>query len=445
MSEVTVSTTGTDAGLVRAIGVRGLASNVVNNVVGSGIFVLPAVVAATLGASAIIAYIICAFAIGLIGLSFAAVGSRVSKSGGTYAYAEEAFGPFVGFLTGATFWLSQMVSAAAIATVLAGSVAALVPSLSSPIPRATLLILVYVLMAGVNIRGVKAGVRVMETLTIVKVVPLVLIVVAGAFFIRPVNLRWTSMPTFGAISTACLLLVFTFTGVEGAVTTSGEVSNPSRTVPRAIILGLAGVSLLYVLVQLAAQGVLGPELALDQAAPLASVADRMFGATGRTIIALAMIVSALGYISGDMLATPRLLFAFGRDGFLPARVGSVNQRYRTPVVAIVLYGALTCGFALTGTFRSLVILATVTTLFVYAVTCLAAIELKRRNVVADGPPFQLAGGPVIPLLACVVIAWMLTGAERREFISVGATLVVAAILYGIRAIFGTRPISVSES
>ena len=434
MNEVTGSAATSETGLIRAIGVRGLATNVVNNVVGSGIFVLPAVVAATLGPSAIIAYVICAVAIGLIGLSFAAAGSRVSESGGTYAYAEAAFGSFTGFLTGVLFGLSQMVSAAAIATVFAGSIAALIPSFAAPVPRASLLVLIYLGFAAVNVRGVKAGVRVMEALTVVKVIPLIVLVLVGAFFVHPVNLRWTSMPTIGAISTACLLLIFTFTGIEGAVTASGEVSQPSRTVPRAIVVGLGAVSLLYIMVQLVAQGVLGPDLALDQTAPLASVAERMFGTVGRTLIASAMAVSAFGYLSGDMLTTPRLLFAFGRDGFLPARVGSVSPRYHTPVIAILLYGALTCGFALTGTFQSLVILATVSTLFVYIVTCLAAIELRRRHVVADGPPFEPIGGPVIPLLACGVIVWMLTGAARKEFIAVGATLVVAAILYSIRAI-----------
>ena len=438
MNEVTGSAATSETGLIRAIGVRGLASNVVNNVVGSGIFVLPAVVAATLGPSAIIAYAICAFAIGLIGVSFAAVGSRVAESGGIYAYAEAGFGPFTGFLTGVLFWLSQMGAAAAVATVFAGSLAALIPSLAAPIPRAALLILVYLGFAAVNVRGVTAGVRVMEALTFLKVIPLVILVVVGAFFVHPANLKWTAIPTFGAVSSSCLLLIFAFMGIEGAVTASGEVSQPSRTVPRAIMLGLGAVAMLYIMVQLVAQGVLGPDLALDQTAPLASVADRMFGTTGRSLIAVAMAVSAFGYLSGDMLTTPRLLFAFGRDGFLPSRFGAVSARYHTPVIAIIVYGLLTCGVALTGTFQSLVILSTVSTLLVYIVTCLAAVELRRRHVVADGPPFEPIGGPVIPLLACGVILWMLTGAARKEFMAVGATLVVAIILYAVRA-FTRKP------
>ena len=155
MTDATPVLPSSETGLVRALGMRALAANTVNNVIGSGIFVLPAVIAATLGASAIIAYVVCAVAAALIALSFAAAGSRVSEPGGIYAYTEAAFGPFFGFLTGVLFWFgSQMIACAAIATVLVGSVAALAPSLGAPVPRAAMLILLYASLAGSNIRTV---------------------------------------------------------------------------------------------------------------------------------------------------------------------------------------------------------------------------------------------------------------------------------------------------
>jgi amino acid transporter len=432
MAEATPVAIVADTGLVRAIGVRGLAANTVNNVVGSGIFVLPAVVAATLGASAIIAYLICAVAIGLIGLSFAEAGSRVSAPGGTYAYAESAFGPFVGFLAGVLFWLSQFTASAAVATVFGGSVAALIPSLGAPVPRAILLVLLYGGLAVLNTRGVRTGVGIVETFTAAKLLPLLLLVIAGAFFIHPANLKWTFTPTLTQIGTASLLLVFAFTGVEGALTSSGEVKNPSRTVPRAILIGLGAVSLLYIAIQLVAQGVLGPDLVLDQSAPLVAVAGHAFGSSGRVLLGIGAAVSAFGFVSGDVLATPRLLFAFGRDGFLPSRVGSVHSRFHTPVVAIIAHSALCCAFAITGTFRSLVVLSTVATLLVYFASCIASIELRRRDVRSDGPPFLLRGGPTVPLLACLVVVWMLSSASRKEFASVAVALIVASVLYMIR-------------
>jgi amino acid transporter len=426
-----------DTGLVRAISVRGLSANVVNNVVGSGIFVLPAVVAATLGPSAIIAYVICAIAIGLIGLTFAEAGSRVSAPGGLYAYIETAFGPFVGFDGGVMFWLSQFGASAAIATVFTGSIGAIVPSLGGTVPRAALLILLYAGLAIVNIRGVSTGMRIVEALTTAKLLPLILLVVAGVFFIKPVNLVWTTTPSLAQIGSASLLLVFAFTGVEGALTSSGEVSDPSRTVPRAIIIGLGAVSLLYIAIQLVAQGVLGPDLSLDQNAPLVAVAGRAFGSSGRILLGAGAALSAFGYVSGDILTTPRVLFAFGRDGFLPKRLGTVHQKYRTPAVAIIVHSALACLLAITGTFRSLVVLSTVSILLVYLATCLASIQLRRRDVRADGPPFNVPGGHTIPILACLVVIWMLSSASRTEFLSVAAAIVLASILYVIRPRRGT--------
>ncbi len=444
MADETALSAITDSGLIRAIGVRGLAANTVNNVVGSGIFVLPAVVAITLGASAIIAYVVCAIAAGLIALSFAQAGSRVSDPGGIYAYIEVAFGPFAGFLSGVLFWFgAQTIAAAAVATVFVGSLAALAPSLGNPIPRAAVLILLYAILSALNIRGTRTGIRIVEMITAAKLLPLLLLVIGGAFFIHPVNLRWTFMPSFTQIGSASLLLVFAFLGVEGALTSSGEVINPSRNVPRGILIALAAVSALYIAIQLVAQGVLGPDLVLDQNAPLAAVADRAFGPVGRVLLAVGAAVSAAGYISGDMLATPRLLFAFGRDGFLPSRVGSVHARYHTPAVAIVLHAAACCAFALTGTFRSLVILSTVSTLLIYLGICLAAIELKRRDVRADGPPFHLRGGPTVPLLACVIVIWMLSSASRTEFLGVAAVLAIASLLYLIRP--RRRPTSIHVS
>ncbi len=370
-----------ESGLVRAIGVRGLTANTVNNIVGSGIFVLPAIVAATLGAAAIIAYVICAFAAALIALVFAEAGSRVSAPGGTYAYIETAFGPFVGFLTGVLFWFgSQVISSAAIAMVFVGSLGALMPSLVSPLPRAAVLLLLYAVLAALNIRGVRTGVRVVEVITVAKLLPLVALAIVGVFFIHPVNLVWTGIPSLAQIGTASLLLIFAFQGTEGALTSSGEVRDPSRTVPRAILLALLAVSVLYIAIQLVAQGVLGAALASDQTAPLVAVAQRTFGSTGAALLAVAAAVSAFGFVSGDMLATPRVLFAFGRDGFLPSAFGTVHKKYHSPTLAIIAHAAACCAFAITGTFRSLVILSTVAVLLIYLGCCFAVLVLRRRDV-----------------------------------------------------------------
>jgi amino acid transporter len=421
--------------------VRALAANIVNTIVGSGIFVLPAVVAAILGPAAMIAYLICAALVALFGLCFAEVGSRVHVSGGAYAYVEAAFGPYVGFSAGLLLGCAELAASAAVATIFVGSLNALLPGGGGPVSRAALLILLYATLAIVNVRGVRTGARLMELITAAKLVPLVLLIVAGMFVLHPSFLRWEGFPPIADVGRASLVLMFAFTGVEGPLTSSGEVSNPARTVPRAVLLGLSTVALLYAGLQIVSQGVLGPALASITDAPLGAVAERALGGPGRTLILVAAIVSTLGYVSGDMLATPRLLFAFARDGLLPARFGAVHARFRTPYVAIIAYAAAACVLAVSGSFRVLAVLSAVGILLVDLACCLAVLALRRddaravgesRNGESGSAPFRVPGGPVVPLLASAVVVWLLTSARAVEFLAAAAVLVVAALLYWLR-------------
>jgi APA family basic amino acid/polyamine antiporter len=190
--------------------------------------------------------------------------------------------------------------------------------------------------------------------------------------------------------------------------------------------------LLYAGLQVVSQGVLGPALATITDAPLGAVAERALGSPGRTLILVAAMISTLGYVSGDMLASPRLLFAFGRDGLLPARFGEVHARFRTPHIAIVAYAALSCAVALSGSFRVLAVLSAVGILLVDLACCLAVLELRRRDVRAEGVPFRIPGGPVVPILACAVVAWLLTSAGSAEFLAVAGVLVISSLLYLLR-------------
>jgi amino acid transporter len=331
-----------------------------------------------------------------------------------------------------------MAASAAVATIFVGSLIALLPHGGGAASRAGLLILLYATLAIVNVRGVRTGARLMELITAAKLIPLVLLVVAGMFVLHPSYLKWNGLPPFADIGRASLVLMFAFTGVEGPLTSSGEVSNPARTVPRAVLLGLSTVALLYAGLQIVSQGVLGPALATITDAPLGAVAERALGGPGRTLILIAAIVSTLGYVSGDMLATPRLLFAFARDGLLPSRLGAVHPRFRTPHVAIITYAALSCALAVSGSFRVLAVLSAVGILLVDLACCLAVLELRRRdareagNVGTGAAPFRVAGGPIVPLLACAVVVWLLASARPVEFLAAAAVLASAAVLYWLR-------------
>lgn len=421
----------TDEGLIRAVGVRGLTAGMVNYTIGAGIFVLPALVAGTVGGAAPVVYVICAIAIGLILLCFADAGSRVSMTGGTYAYAEIAFGPFVGFIVAISLWFgSAVIASAAVANVLMDTLSQFIPALSGGAPRAGLLIVIYGLFAVINIRGVRIGSGVVQTVTLAKVLPLFVLVAVGFFAINAHNLAWPGLPGASELKRASILMIFAFLGTETALCVSGEVKNPARTVPRAVVITLILVAILYISLQLVAQGVLGADLATNTKAPLAETAKRVLGSGGATLVLLGTAISTFGYVGGDMLAAPRGLYALGRDNLLPSFIGSVSDKYRTPYVAIVIHAVLCAAFAVTGSFASLVVIATLATMIVYLICCAATIKLQRMNVRADGAaPFQLPGGPVIPVLACAIVIWLMTSSTRQEFIAIAAMLAVETVIF----------------
>src|SRR5437763_526139 len=422
---------GEDKSLIRAVGTWGLAAAIVNVTIGAGIFRLPASVAASLGAAAPAAYLVCAIAMGLIVLCFAEAGSRVSMTGGPYAYVETAFGPFIGFVSGALLWVGITLALSAVTTFFGDSLLALVPALGAT-GRRVVLVVVLVVLAAANVRGVGGVTRFNAFATVAKLLPLVLLIVAGLVAMRWSNLTWHGAPSAGSVSRASVLLIFAFLGVESALVPSGEVRDPARTVPRAIFVAMAAVAVLYVTIQLVAQGLLGDALANDPT-PLASAAAVALGPAGRTMILVGSAVSMFAYVSGMTLAVPRMLFAFGRDGFLPASLARVHPTWRTPYVAIVVQVVIVALLALFARFEVLAVAANVTVLLVYAACCLAAAELRRRDVRAGGIPFEVAGGAVVPWLALAVIAWLLWGLRLEEWIAAGLVVLVAVAVYVVTA------------
>jgi APA family basic amino acid/polyamine antiporter len=425
MSETTPSS---ERSLVRAIGTWALAAGVVNVTVGGGIFRLPATVARDLGAAAPIAYVVCSIAMGLIVVCFAEAGSRVSLTGGPYAYVELAFGPYVGFLTGVLIWLLGTTAVAAVSTVFATNAAKLFPAFEQPTMRALLLIGSFALVATINILGVKQGSRLNGIATIAKLLPLVLLVVAGMVSIQRENLAIATVPAVGDVTRASIVLIFAFSGVESALVPSGEVKDPARTVPRAVFLAMLTITVLYIAIQLVAQGVLGAALASSET-PLADAAGVVFGEWGRNLLLIAVVVSTFGYLSGMTLAIPRALFAFGRDGFLPAGIASVHPRYHTPHVSIALQSALVCTLAIRGAFEKLAIIANVAALLVYFACSLAAWQLRRRDVRAGGIPFRIPGGGVVPILSCAVIIGLLSRITMLEWRVLLLVLGVASLVF----------------
>ena len=425
-----------DEGLVRVIGTGALGLSVVNMVVGAGIFVMPGLVAAMIGPAAILAYLICSVTVALVFLCFAEVGSRVSRSGGAYAYVEEAFGPFVGFIASILFWFGYSALAdAAITVIMVDSIAIVVPILDESIPRAVFIIALLTFLAAVNVRGVKAGVRLYIFNTLAKLVPLLLLLGAGLFVINIEYLAIPEWPSAASIGASTILLFYAFNGAESALNASGEIQNPSKTVPLGLLLGLGGILLLYVGLQTVAQGVLGPELANDTEAPLVAVATAVFGDWGGKMLIAGVVISIYSNLSGDLLGGPRIVFASSLDNNLPRFLGKVHPKYKTPHIAIIFFAVVIGVFALSGTFKYLAVVATGSLLLVDLGVILAVLRLRQRDGLPKDGEFRLPFGPVIPLLSCAIVGWLLLQVPLNEAATIVTLVGACAVIYAIRYVF----------
>jgi len=418
----------TTGALVRVMGTFGLAAAIINITVGGGIFRLPANVATSLGPAAPVAYLVCAAAMALIVLCIADAGSRVSLTGGPYAYIGVALGPYAAFLAGVMLWMLGLFATAAVSTVLAASLGQLVPALGGRVMETAVLVAVYAFWALVNVRGVALGARLNSIATVAKLVPLVLIAVGGLFFVRAEHMTVTAWPAATDIARTSLLLIFAFAGVETALVPSGEVRDTARTVPRAIALAMAGITLLYIALQASAQGILGPALP-GAATPLADAAGLAFGGWGRVLLLAGAAVSMFGYLGGMTLSVPRAVFAMAGDGFLPRALAAVHPVHRTPHVAILTQSLAALVLAVTGTFERLAILANVAALALYFGCALASWRLRAGGVAGATAGARVPLGGVAPFLAMPVILWLLTGLTRDEWIGFAAVVAAGSLVY----------------
>ena len=419
----------TDEGLQRVVGVSGLSLTIVNNTIGAGIFALPAIVSIALGGFAIFGYIFCGIMMAAIMLCYAEIGSRVTSSGGSYAYVEAAFGSFAGFVINWLFFFGfGILSDAAIINIVADSLAVIYPVFKMAWVRDLLFFILIGFMVLINIRGARQGVGFIKFITIVKLLPLIGIIIFGFSHIESTNLHWEELPSFHTFGDTILVLFFAFAGFETALNVSGEIKDPKRTVPLGILIAGVIVLIIYLLLQTVTQGILGTNMEAVKNAPLAAVADKIIGPAGGIILLAAAAISCFGNVTGDVLLTPRLLFAGAKDGVFPNFLARVHPRFATPYWAILTYGALIFIFSISGGFKQLAILASAAILIIYLAVISASIKLRKTKQEITEKTFQMPGGLLIPLIAIVAIVWLLTSLSTWE---IGSTIIFIAVICAI--------------
>ncbi|HYR78106.1 MAG TPA: APC family permease [Pyrinomonadaceae bacterium] len=422
-------------GLQRGIRKWDLVAVAINGIIGAGIFGLPAKVYALIGTYSLIAFVACAVVVILIILCFAEVSSRFDETGGPYRYAREAFGPAVGFEVGWLSWLARLTAFAANCNLMVSYLGFFWPAANTPLGRAVIIVGVVVALAAVNIIGVRHAAITSDLFTIGKLVPMLIFIVAGLFFLNPHAFVFGPSPTAGAFSQSVLLLIYAFTGFEMAVIPAGEIRNPQRNLPRALLIASAVVAVVYVFIQVVCIGTL-PELAASSK-PLADAAQKFLGTAGAAIISAGAIISIAGNLNILVLSGSRIPFAIAEHKQLPSFLARVHRRSFTPHFSILVTASLMMVLTLKSSFVAALTISAIARLVTYAVTCAALPVLRRRS---DAPKamFRLPGGPVIAIAALLLAAWLLANSTVKEAIQATIVAVIGLLIYAGYRLYRAR-------
>jgi amino acid transporter len=414
-----------DARLLRGISRWALVAFSINLTVGAGIIGLQGRIQLLVGNYSIAVIIACGLLIALIGLCFAEVASRFDRSGGPQLYASVAMGPVAGFTVGWLAWISRLGSSAAVSNLLVDYASVLWPQLGAPLGRVLTIGVLALGYMWINIRGIRQTAAVSTAFTLCKLLPLVVFVVVGAFFVDPHVFHLGPLPAAGDLSSAMLLAAFAFFGFDATSILAGEVRNPARSVPFAMVVSIGAVLVLYASIQIVCVGTL-PTLATSQR-PLADAAVAFVGPAGAIVIAVTAVVACAGVYGASFTPSTRLLFAMADRGQLPAKFSEVHPTYRTPVSTIVGTTAVVLVLALSGSFIYLVKVTLISRIAVYVATC-ATLPLLRRRKDVPRAAFMLRGGPALACLAIACCLLFLAKSSMRELLDVAVAVLLGLIL-----------------
>jgi amino acid transporter len=353
------------------------------------------------------------------------VASQFSEPGGAYLYTRTAFGCFIGMQI-AWFFLLAAVSAIALCANL--FVDYLAPFLSwtpNTWERALAVTLLIAIPTAANYCGVRSGANLSSVMTLAKLSPLALLILAGVahFAHQPqiIHASEISSPGWANWVRAIVLLMFPLSGWEESLIPTGEVRDPRRTIPFALATGLITCAAVYTLLQFITVTTTGPN-ASEQ--PLAQTASVLLGGGGSTLVSIAIMLATYGYISANLLNDSRLVYSLAAESDLPAILARIHPRFHTPTPAIIVYALTGCALAVTGTFQFVLALSAGATVVYYAGMCASLIRLRMLRPHADA--LRIPFGPALSILAVVISLMLLTGLKRRELLLMCVTALIAA-------------------
>lgn len=421
----------TSPSLERAVSRWQIVGISINAVVGSGVYLVPAAAAALLGPASLWAVPLAGVAVLLLSLCFAEAGSRFKEPGGGYIYTREAFGEFIGFQVGWMTWLARIAGGAALWNGLAQALTFVLPGATQGGTRIAVIVVPLAALTVINVIGVKHAARLEVVFTVVKLLPLLFLIVAGIPALDGSLILPMHAFDPAGLGAAATLLLFAYAGFENTAAAAGEFRNPRRDVPFALIVSIVAITLLYTLVQLVALGTL-PDLAeRADGAALADAIALIVGVWAGVVLTAGAVVSIGGNIGNTMLVGPRYLFAMARSRFGPPFLARIHPRFHTPHWSIVVQAVITAALALSGSFVQLAMLSIIARLATYIGTA-AAVPVLRRKMETGEHTVMLPGGATIPVLALVVCIAFLASATVENLVAGLVALAAGVAIYFFR-------------
>jgi amino acid transporter len=404
----------------------------INSIIGAGIFGLPSSIYALTGTYSLLSFLACALIVVIFIFCFAEVSSRFQDTGGPYLYAKTAFGPFPGFLMGWLLMLSRVFIYATLINLQVTYLEYFSPIFRTPLARGLTITAVTLLLCWVNHRGIRNMTRLNNILTIAKLLPLMIFIGLGLFHLDPAAFQNPTPPSASAFSQSVLLLVFAFGGFESVLVNTGEIHEPRKTLPFALITATLIVALFYVLIQVVSIGTL-PGLA-DSARPLADSARSFMGNGGAAMISAGAFVSILATLNVLLLSGSRLPFALSMENQLPRVFSGIHKRYHTPSASLLLMSISTLLVSLAWTFLSALTMSVIIRITIYMMVCMALIRLRRKEP-GKKDYYRLKAGTLLAFLGLGISAWLYASASWREIQSTLLFLFMGVVVYLLHRTF----------
>lgn len=423
-----------------------------NSIIGSGIFLLPNKVMAQVGPFALVVTIFDAILVISIAMCFAEVGGKFKKNGGPYVYAKEAFGEFVGFEVGFMKWAISIIAWATMTVGFAEALMAFLPKgivSDVHIAKAVIVTIIVVLLTAMNLSGIKASKIINNIVTTGKLLPLIIFIAVGLFFINGSNFNpffipgtlknGTVMSNGAAIGAAALTIFYAFTGFESIATAAEDMQNPEKDVPKAILLVILFCSIFYVAIIGIAIGILGKDLATE-VAPIQTAFERTIGNVGKYLVGAGTLISIGGINIAASIGTPRSGSALANDGLIPRCIANKNSK-DVPYIAIIITGIITLALglygSLVGSFAILAAISVVSRFVQYVPTCLSVMILRKKRPDLQSS-FKIPFGWGIPIFASIVSCWLLYNASKQQLIIGLGGLIIGIIVYFLMKVFANK-------